>query len=441
METHRVCQPRAYSPLHAKFVENIRRHDPDKHIVVDHAVVHRIETRNRQGSRMRALRLVTCEESSAWCPYCAAMFGNHHPTLRSEFFDVVTPFSGNTTSAFIDLAAEYARDWQQSWLDVTGHELSTMISNGGWLCPTVVLVQSPASDFSLFWNLRIVSTTTVPAWIIPIPFEGATDPAVLDALKNWLLAFLHYGQNPNYCLVTSNSIKEEECRTFCEQFQKSLSGTPIEFVDYEPPKNRIPTVIPYEYSKPWPVEISNRKLTIQPPRPKAFEPLGSSEAWFVDLCKDVKTGRAIGELQLPPSPVICEVLNGPCPPVFSQAIIPRTGDGSDCINICCSGGKEVVNIYLPTSERILGEILRKIEAEPIPDEKRSSYLPVIDRFGGIFLAASALSGQRGTILTDLAEKPKQSQKYRASAVLVMGNSQGRVTSSGSNRCYGANQNE
>ena len=69
----------------------------------------------------------------------------------------------------------------------------------------------------------------------------------------------------------------------------------------------------------------------------------------------------------------------------------------------CSETKDVVKVYLPTSEEILEEILRDHGVEPLPDEKRSSYRPVIKRFGGLNLAASALSSQSGSILVALAK--------------------------------------
>src|SRR5262249_37239684 len=101
-----------------------------------------------------------------------------------------------------------------------------------------------------------------------------------------------------------------------------------------------------------------------------------------------------------------ELLNGPCPPGFEHCGIPRTGDGKDSINVRCSGSKEVIDIYLPTSEEILGEILREYGAEPLPDEKRSAYLPVIHRFGGPYLAGAAFSGTSGAILRALEKGPK-----------------------------------
>jgi hypothetical protein len=112
--------------------------------------------------------------------YCAAMFGIHHPALRTECYDEATSFTANTTLGFIDLATEFLQKWQQSWLHVTGHELNLRISAVDLLAPTVVLVQSPVPDLSLFRILRTASGTIRPVWTIPIPVEGATDLAVLE---------------------------------------------------------------------------------------------------------------------------------------------------------------------------------------------------------------------------------------------------------------------
>jgi len=417
--TRQACQPRGYGRLRPEFVQEIEQAHAEDYILVDHALIHLFQTRYLRPHRRQTLRLVTPEPLSTWAVYCAAMFGIHHPTLRTEYYDEATSFTANTTLGFIDLATEFVKKWQHSWLDVTGHALNLRISAASALAPTVVLVQSPVPDLSLFWNLRTASDTIHPAWIIPIPVEGATDLAVLEKVREWLLAFLPYGPRPNYCLVTSQAVKERDCQRFAEEFQKCLAGSPIVWVDYEPPRNRIPEVIPCEYETTWAVDITGRTLTIQPPRPRVFEDLGS-RAWFVDLLKDVKTGRAVEELQLPPSPAVFELLNGPCPPNFEHLHIPRTGDGSECINIRCSGRKEVVNVYLPTSDEILGEILREYGVEPLPDEKRSSYLPVIERFGGLFLAASAFSGQSGTILTTLAEDTKTPSEIRGAGQLGAG---------------------
>jgi DNA-directed RNA polymerase subunit RPC12/RpoP len=408
--TRQACQPRGYGRLRPDFVKEIKQHHFEDYYLVDHALIHRFRTRDQQAGRKQTLRLVTTDELCALSPYCAASFGVHHQNLRKEYFDQDTQFTENTTDGFIELTTEFVKEWQQSWLDVTGHELNPRIVGPGWgwgqLPPTVILVQDHALDLALFWNLRTASETTYPAWIIPIPFQDSTDVKVLVKLKGWLLAFLPYGPRPSYCNVTSQTVGEAACRGFAQLFQATLAGTPIEAVDYEPPSFRLPVVIPYEYETTWAVDIRGQKLTIQPPKPKAFDNLGASRAWFVDLLNDVKSRRAVKDLQLPPSPVVFELLNGPCPPGFEHTAIPRTGDGTDSVNVRCSDNKEIINLYLPTSEEILGEILREHGVEPLPDEKRSSYLPVIKRFGGLHLAAAAFSGQSGMILATLLHDTK-----------------------------------
>jgi hypothetical protein len=415
-----ACQPRGYGRLRQEFVRGIKQTHPEDYYLVDHALIHLFRTRDQYKGHKQTLRLVTPEAASPLATFCAAAFGVHHQNLRKDYFDEDTAFSGTTTDAFVELATEFVKESQQSWLDVTGHALNPRIESGwgpGQLCPTVVLVGHRVLDLGMYWNLRLASDTTSPAWIIPIPAEGASEPTVLGRLKDWLLAFLPYGPRPNYCLVTSQSVAEDTCRRFAAEFQAALAGSPIEAVDYEPPRNGLPVVIPYEYEAVWAVDVTGRKLTIQPPRPKAFEDVGSPRAWFVDLLNDMKTGRAVKELQLPPSPVAFELLNGPCPPGFEHTAIPRTGDGVDSINLRCSGSKEVVNIHLPSGEEILEEILRDYGVEPLQDEKRSSYLPVIRKFGGLHLAAEAFTGKSGLILTTLQNEPKTVREIKGACQL------------------------
>jgi hypothetical protein len=57
---------------------------------------------------------------------------------------------------------------------------------------------------------------------------------------------------------------------------------------------------------------------------------------------------------------------------------------------------------------------------PLTDGKRSAYLPVIKRFGGLFLAASALSGQSGEILSLLAGDPKTQDEIAGTCRLGSG---------------------
>jgi DNA-directed RNA polymerase subunit RPC12/RpoP len=237
--------------------------------------------------------------------------------------------------------------------------------------------------------------------------------------------------------VTSQTVGVDDCKQFAENLRLALQGTPIQQVVYTPPTNRLPTVVPVEYRTTWAVDITGRKLTMKPPRPRAFDAIKSSPAWFVDLVDDVKTGRAVKELQLPPSPVVSELLNGPCPPGYEQSVIPRTGDGWDCVNVRCSGEKEVINFLLPTAEEVLEELLRESGLEPVPDEKRSSYLPVIRRFGGLQQAAAAFSGKSGTVLTALKDEPRTLREIKGKCELGDGTLPGESYASLAGSVFGS----
>lgn len=65
-----------------------------------------------------------------------------------------------------------------------------------------------------------------------------------------------------------------------------------------------------------------------------------------------------------------------------------------------------MNLFLPTAEEVLHETLREFGVEPLSDEKRSSYLPVIKKFGGIHRAAVAFSETSGLVLKALASNAK-----------------------------------
>jgi DNA-directed RNA polymerase subunit RPC12/RpoP len=428
--TLKACQPRKYSRLNPEFVTNIRQADPQNylygHYYVDHALIHLMRMRDTRPGRYRRLRLVTAEQPGMWQLLCGAVFGVHHPTVSEEYRDEVTAFTANSATAFVALATEFVKEWQQSWLDVTGHKLNINLFQSGFLPPTVVIVRELVPDLSLFWNLRSASDADIPAWIIPIPETCMPEEGLLDALKAWLLAFAPYGRSPNYCRVISEAADEGSCREFADRLQGELAGTPFEAVDYDPNRNRFPVVIPFEYETAWAAAIDGRTLTIQPPKPKAFESLASPRSWVVDLRKDIKTGRAVGELQLPPGLVAFELLNGPCPPSFDHRRVARYGDGHDCINVHCTGGKEVVRIFLPTAEEVLQESLREYGVEPVKDEKRASYLPVIERFGGLYHCAKAFSGQSGSVLRALTDGTKTHPEIQSACRLGSGDLAGET---------------
>ena len=79
-----------------------------------------------------------------------------------------------------------------------------------------------------------------------------------------------------------------------------------------------------------------------------------------------------------------------------------------------------MNLYLPSGHEILEEILREHGLEPIRDEKRSCYLPVIRRFGGVPAAGKAFRGTSGLILSCLEDKPKTLREINSECQLGIG---------------------
>ena len=400
---HEACQPRQYKPLVLSVAEDVQKALFEEFIRVDRAVIAMFEARKPPSRFNRPLKVISTNSSSQWAPFCAVMFGVHHPDLAKEYQDEHVSFTSDDAAEFVDLCKDFVENWKLCWLDATGFGLNPHHMMSAPVEPTIVLVRDVIRDLAQFWNLRLASDTDHATWIIPVPFDRAGDAAVLGRLKEWLVAFLAYGAKPDYCVVTSESVSEEECIAFATELHKALQGTSITNVDYEPPKNRLPRVLPFEYTTTWPAQLESRQLTFPPPSPRMFRVREKRESWFVDILDDRSTRRAVKDIQLPASTIVPELLNGPCPPSFEQSVIPRFGDGIDSINVRCNSSEEVISFHVPSPEEVLEELLREHGYEIIHDEKRSSYLPTIKRFGGLHQAATDFSGEAGLILEVLRQ--------------------------------------
>ncbi|MGE0533446.1 MAG: hypothetical protein AB7O68_00625 [Pirellulales bacterium] len=396
---HKACQSRQYVRLDRRIAENAREADHLDLIHADRAIIANVERRTKPSAITRRVKMVSVDPSSELLPYYAAVFGLHPNNLKETYRDEQ---QGREIPSAVDLVndhKDFVEGWKQSWLDVGSFGLASHHVLSPPLAPTIVVVKDLIADLSLFWNLRLASDTSVPAWIIPVPEPTALSDELQSALAAWLLAFIQEdGNEPNYCVMTSVSVARESIEPIRRRLQATLRESSIQYVDYVPPRNRLPQVLAYDHATTWPVELRGARLTIVPPSPQTFSLAGSSESWFVDLLKDNKTGRAIRDMQLPESVVIPELLNAPCPPSIDHSIVPRFGDGVDAVSIRCTSNREVIHFQVPTSAEVLEEILRDRGYDMLPDEKRSSYLPTIKRFGGLQLAATAMSGQAGTVL-------------------------------------------
>ncbi len=419
---HEACQPRGFGMLEAQYVENL--HDAVvEPVTAAHVVHHLRRTPEGPGRQQRTLRLLGCDPKSPLRPFAAALFGIHYENLGSAI-----PNEGGwlpedgTVADLIATHADLVSKYQRCWLDLASHGLVfsyNPFSASSPPPPTVVLVGELASDMSLFWNLRTAAEPHFPAWVIPLPAASAADPAVLAGLRDWLLAFEIYRRRPTFCRVTSATVSHPALAAFAGRLREALAGTAVKHVDAWEPTNRLPVVVPYESERHLPVELSRRTLTFHPPRPKLLEGF-SKGAWLVEFREDVRRGRAVRELCLPPRISTFAVLNAPGPTSIPMTRIPQLGDGVDGINIVCWERKEFARVHLPTAEEVLTEVLREAEITPTEDEKRACYLPVLRMFGGLDKAAEAFSGQRGNVLKSLLDEPLHLGEIQGKARLGKG---------------------
>lgn len=391
-----ACQPRMFGALDERVAEDVRQALLEGFIRGDQAVVAMFQARDGRSHFYRPLTVVSADQGSDLSLFCAAMFGIHPSGLREEYADERRELDASAPAVdFIKLCADIFRNNKQTWLDANSFGLSTAQIDTPTAEPVIVLVRDVVSDLSLFWNERMTNSRAGPAWAIPVPANQVDNQAVVDALKEWLNGF-----NPmsNYCVVTSESLDKEECSTFAAKLAEAMDGTSIRYVDYAPARNRLPLVVPAERPITWPVSIDGRKVQLVPPKPKTFQPVSNAGYWYVDLVQDARTRRALLDMQLPGSTIVPDILNGPCPPTYEHAAIKRFADGVDSINVRCNSAKPVVDLYVPSPEEVLEEVLHEGGYEPVHDEKRSSYLPTIERFGSLYEAAKAFSGETGEIL-------------------------------------------
>jgi hypothetical protein len=414
-----ACQPRGFAPLKTEYVDNL--HDAiEEHVTVAHVVHHLKWTPIVAGRQERTLRLLRCEPGSPLRPFVAALFGIPH-----EDFGLNIPYEGSwfaESSSVADLIAFHAdvsSKVHRTWLDLASHGLtfnfSPLFSPPP---PTIVLVDSLASDLALFWNLRQGAEWVVPPWVIPIPANALLDSGVLGRLKEWMQIWERYIRCET-CRVTSASISRSKLADFAGRLQDEIKGTMITRFHAWQPTNRIPFAVPFESDQQIKVELSRRNLTFHPPRPKILETV-SKGSWIVEFTKDVRSDRDVKNLCLPPRTSAFTVLNTPGPTWLPLNRFPRLGDGVYGINVHCSRRDESIQLYLPTSEEVLEEILREAGITPLTDEKRACYRPVMRMFGGLDRSAQAFSGQRGSVLRALLGGPLQLGELQGKARLGKG---------------------
>lgn len=414
-----VCQPRGICMLENKYVENL--HDSiEQHITAEHVVYQLRRTPSAQGRQPRTLQIVDCDSRSPLRPFVAALFGMHPEKLGNAIPYEPTCFpETGSVSDLIALHTDVTKKDHNTWLDLASQGLSfrsTLVCAP--LPPTIVLVNSLASDLALFWNLRHGTEFLLPSWLLLLPADALSDPDLPERLQEWLLV---WGKlyRCNSCRVTSSSVPRSKLHEFASRLQNEVKGTMINRFSARAPTNRLPLVMPFESEQQLAVELSRRTLTFNPPRPKILDGV-SNGSWIVEFTGDVRRGRAVKELCLPPFKSAFAVLNTPDPKVFRFSRLPQLADGVDGINVHCSSQQKYERIFLPTGDEVLDEVLREAGINPVADEKRACYRPVMRLFGGLHRTAEALSGQRGNVLQTLLNGPLNLGEIQAKAKLGKG---------------------
>jgi hypothetical protein len=294
-----ACQPRGYGPLESKYVENL--HDSiEEHLTAAHVVHQLMRTPVVAGRLERTLRIIGCDPRSPFRPFVAALFGMHYENLGSAIPNEGGWFpETGTVSDLIALHTDVTSNYHRTWLDL-GSQGLTFSSSLAFSPPppTIVLVDSLASDLALYWNLRHGAQLLVPPWLIPLPADALSDPALSGRLKEWLQVWEKTCRCES-CRVTSTSVPKTTLADFASRLQYEVKGTMITRFHAWEPANRLPLVVPFESDQQLTVELSGRTLTFHPPRPKLLEGL-SNGSWIVEFTRDVRRGRAVKELCLPP---------------------------------------------------------------------------------------------------------------------------------------------
>ena len=397
-------QPRGFGPLTKEYVDNLGREDDVEFITLGHVIRDIRDDPASQALNNRTLRLFSAEGNTAIESLAGAAFGIAYRRLGDDLPANKTIFESSASfHAFLEASITFVENFEQAWLDLGCHRLST-IQGYGEIPPTVVVINSPAEDLSHFWNLRLCKSHERPTWLLPVPASSLFDLHVLDGIRKWLLAFDRYQAISNFCQVTSATLPRRDLEEFATRLRETLTGTHFEFVKISEPLNRIPVTIPYESENLVTAEKRGRRIRFRSPRPELMKD-ELSRPWIVDLVEDDKTGRAVAELSLPPRMSTLHVLNAAGPPHIRHYRIFPISDGPESINVRVSKFDDYVDFHLPTSAEILEEIVRESGVEPIVDEKRACYVPAIKLFGGLDNAARFTSGVAGRILGVLANGP------------------------------------
>lgn len=409
-----ACQPRGYRLLDEGFLKQLYGDHNEEHLT-DRHVLNYLFRRQNDGGPKRATRLIFWDESTGLFPHAAALFGIPYKVRPNPFAPV--EYDGdwgdqNEPGTIIRAHTAVVREYEQCWMELIAQGLGVRFHWGGTGHPTIVLVEGGVGDLALFWNLRMEGHEWIPRWILPLPASMSRDEPHAKLLREWILEFLKFHQRPNHIFVTSQEAPLEQQTEFASWLKGNMDGTPIKFVDVWTPANRVPNVTVSESERLVEIRRQGRKAIWLRPQSQMAEMFGSRVSWMVDLVEDATKRRSPFELSLPPGRTTTEILNAPSPPGVSHSLVVPYGLGVDSINVRCTNREELISHWLPTDREVLEELLHQHGLRSQEDEKRACYLPALKLLGGLEQASSTLSGDRGSILQELAKGPATAHELK-----------------------------
>lgn len=402
----KVCQPRIYRSLSQGIISHLSdSFTPEANVSINLPLVHRHDhLRHTFKNRDEALAVVGVKSKTKLSAICQTYFGMHPEDLDSALIDRTEDFSGNSSLELVEAMVRYAKSGFISWLDLSGHELRLHTKGFRYHFPIIVLVaEGSIRDLTHFWNIRSSREWEYSISVLPVPIEVVSEMGGIDLIAQWLELFSNSKAANLGCTITSRSLPKSLCERIAESIASSIAERKRTAAVTYSDVSRLPIVVPYEYEATWSVNMKGRALVADPPKSRAFLDVGGVRGSFVDLLKDIGTGRAVGNLSLPLSPVIKDLLNGACPPYIEERVIPRAGVGADGISLHCYSHETLVRQYLPSSSEVLSEMLREHGVFAVHDEKRKVYVPLIKKMGGLQAASQAMRGRAGEILHLLVE--------------------------------------
>lgn len=413
------CQPRGIGILESAYVEKLYQ-SIENHITVGHVINHIRRTPLGRYQQERTLKFFNYSDDWSLKAFAAALYGIQYADLSPESI-AHEKHSFDESATIIDLLNQhisFITAFERCWLDINGHALTPLIIGQMGPPPTIVVVGSEIPDLALFWNLRAATDNELPNWIIPIPLSSLKDEGLCKTITNWLHSITPILGQPNFCNIVSSTVDTTVLQSFAASLQEEFNGSDVKHVDVVKEPILYPLVIGFDRTEQILLEKHTSRISLHPPSPTVLGDQ-SSQAWMLDLERDVETRRAVEELELPHRLSSLTVLAAPCSTSLSITRYCKMGIGPNTFNLRCSSSR-ATHFCVPTAEEVLSENLREYGVVPVRDEKRSSYLPAIKMFGGLQQCADAMTGKRAKILQELMKGPRSVEDLKSSLKLGKG---------------------